>query len=173
MSADVSIRLLSRDDAEQYQRLRLKSLQESPYAFYSTHDNEKGYTLKVFADHLAWAYHPPFLGYYGIFVGNQLVGYAQLSKTMLEKQQHVVFINNVYIDSAFQGKGLATKLLSSAIDRVCLSGTIERVFVSCTAKNKPAYHLYTKLGFRRYSVRAKAMKWNGEYDDEIEMVKVL
>ncbi len=169
----MTIRLLTNKDAAEYQRLRLKSLQESPEAFLSHHETEKGYATQIFANHVQWSYHPPYLGYFGIFDKERLVGYVQVSKTMLEKQDHIVFINNLYIDSDYQRQGAASQLLEYVFQLLKEHNVAERAFVSCTAKNKKACAFYKKHGFRRYAVQAKVVKWQNEYDDAIEFVKVL
>jgi len=169
----MTVRLLNSSDALAYQQLRLKSLQESPEAFLSNYTSEAEYKTQVFSDHLNWSIHPPFLGYFGIFDSQKLVGYVQISKTMLEKQEHLVFINNLYIDSQYQRQGLAAQLLNYIFDLLKKNAIAERAFVSCTAKNKKACQFYIHQGFRRYAIQAKAVKWLNEYDDAIEFVKVL
>jgi len=173
LSENIAIRLLERKDAAEYQTLRLQSLEESPEAFLSDLEKEREYSTSIYANKLDWSLHPPYLGYFGIFVDGKLAGYVQLSKTMLEKQDHVVFINNLYIDSHFQHQGLGSRLLKYCLDLLKKNDAAERAFVQCTAKNKKACSFYKKQGFRRYSVQAKVVKWLGEYDDAIEFVKVL
>lgn len=174
-----TIRLLTRIDGPAYQGLRLQSLQTNPEAFLSIFDGEKTLHEDIFSNHLDQSYHPPFLGYYGIFVDDELAGYVQLSQNFLEKQEHIAFLNNLYISPKFRNQGLATQLFDHILAelRDVRSGNerakIERLFLSCTASNKSAYRLYQKLGFRRYGVKVKAIKWQGKYDDEVEMVKVL
>jgi ribosomal protein S18 acetylase RimI-like enzyme len=175
MSSPLSttIRLLARADGARYQVLRLQSLQTDPAAFLSTFETESALHESVFANHLDSSYHPPFLGYYGIFVGDQLAGYVQVSQNFLEKENHIVFLNNVYISPAFRKQGLGGQLFTFVFDLLAQHDHIERVYLSCTAKNATAYRFYRKMGFTRYGVRTKAIKWQHEYDDEIEMVKVL
>ncbi len=170
---DVSIRLLNRKDAKEYQRLRMKSLKEFPEAFLSDQASEVNYSTEIYANHIDWSLHPPYLGYFGIFVKDVLAGYVQISKTLLDKQDHVAFINNLYIDSQFQHQGLGSILLNYCLDLLKNGDAAERAFVQCTAKNKNACRFYVKQGFRRYSIQAKAVKWQGEYDDAVEFVKVL
>ncbi len=172
-SQTIEIRLLTKADGLDYQKLRLESLQTNPEAFLSSYESEVQLPENAFADHLEWAYHPPGFGYFGIFIDGKLAGYVQASKSYLDKEKHVCSLNNVYIAKEFRHQGLATKLLSYVTDLLKREVGIERVFLSCTGKNKPAHNLYRKLNFRRYAVRAKAVKWQDQYDDTIEMVKVL
>ena len=173
LNSAITIRLLTRTDGAAYQRLRLESLQQNPEAFLSTFENESKLHERTFADHLDWAYHPPHHGYFGIFVKNELAGYVQVSKTFLDKQEHIVFLNNLYVSPKFRRQHLADQLLEHVFKELHASEYIERVFLSCTARNMPALAFYHKLGFKRYGVKVKAIKLGEQYDDEVEMVKVL
>ncbi len=178
-----SIRLLTRADGGAYQQLRLQSLQQNPEAFLSLYENERKLHEKIFADHLDWADHPPHFGYFGIFVDNQgdtdngggkkLAGYVQVARTFLDKQAHVVLLNNLYIAPEFRGQGLASALFDYVFSVLKTSEAIERIFLSCAGKNKPALQFYRKMGFQRYGVKVRAIKWDNQYDDEVEMVKVV
>ncbi len=169
----MTIRLLTRADGPLFQKLRLESLGDSPQAFMSTLEAENKLHEDQFGEHLDWAFHPPHFGYFGLFIEDQLVGYVQAGKTFLEKQNHVAQINNLYITPNFRGKGLAKQLVQYVLDQLRASEKVERVYLSCTATNKNAFRFYRGLGFQRYAVRAKAIKWQDKYDDEIELVKVL
>lgn len=173
MSDSVTIRLLDKQDAPAYQQLRLQSLQTDPDAFLSSYEAESRLHDTAFAEHLDWAYHPPCFGYFGIFVNDKLVGYIQAGKNFLEKQEHVGSLYNLYVSKEFRHQGLASRLINHVVGLLRQEAEIERVFLSCTARNPAAYKLYRKLGFKRIGVKARAIKWNGQYDDEIEMVKLL
>lgn len=170
MTLATTIRLLTQEDGAIYQELRLESLQQNPEAFLSLYEREAALHEAAFADHLDWAYHPPYFGYYGIFVEEKLAGYVQISRNYLEKQNHVVFLNNLYIGKKFRRMGLATVLTEYVLGHLKGHEGMEKVYLSCTGKNKGAHQLYKKLGFQRFAVKRNAVKWNGEYDDEIEMV---
>ena len=168
-----TIRLLTRDDGPAYQQLRLHSLQESPESFLASYDKEQSLHENAFSDHLDWAYHPPHYGYFGFFLDDKLIGYVQVSKTYLDKQEHIVSLNNLYIAPEYRHHGYAKQLFQYVLDLLSASEHVERAYLSCTARNKPAHQFYQKMGFRRYGVKARAIKWQNQYDDEIEMVKVL
>src|SRR5476649_571147 len=125
----MTIRLLTRDDAAQYQKLRLLSLQEAPQAFLSTYQDEVTFNTEVYAKHLEWSLRPPFLGYFGVFEGRQLIGYIQVTSPLLQKQEHIVLLYNLYIDAKHQRQGLATQLLNEIFGILKASGKIERVYV--------------------------------------------
>jgi RimJ/RimL family protein N-acetyltransferase len=167
------IRLLTRADGPAYSQLRLRSLQEDGDVFLSSFDTESQLHEDAFASHLDYTYHPPHFGYFGIFVEEKLAGYVQVGKTYLDKQEHIALMNNLYIAPEYRGLGLAKKVFAHVFDLLEKSEKVERLYLTCAARNKKALHLYQDLGFRRFAVRAKSIKWQGEYGDEVEMVKIL
>jgi ribosomal protein S18 acetylase RimI-like enzyme len=169
----VTVRFLDRKDGAAYQTLRLESLQQNPNAFLTLHDTEAQLKQDLFTNHLVNSYHPPYFGFFGIFVDKRLVGYAQVSDSVFEKQRHIADIYNVYISPTFRKKGLALLLFQFIFDLLKQSNRIERIFLTCTASNTSALHFYDKLGFERFGIRQNAIKWQGVYDDQIELVKVL
>lgn len=174
---DFSFRLLTGTDAAAYQQLRLESLQHNGRAFLATYDSEEHLHLSSFANHLTWSYRPPLLGYWGIFIQEndspKLIGYVQLTKSFLAKQDHIAFLNNLYIGRGFRKQGAASALFTHVLELIRKDGEIERVFLSCAASNTTARAFYLKNGFRRYGVMTKAIKWADHYDDEVQYVKVL
>lgn len=173
MPAQHHIRLLTREDGSSYQQLRLESLQHNPEAFLSTYESESVLHENAFADHLEWAYHPPSFGYFGLFSGDTLAAYVQISQNYLEKQRHIIQVNNLYVGVKFRRQGCASMLMQYIFQHFSQLGHIERAYLSYTGRNTAAYTFYKKLGFRRFAVRANAIKWQDVYDDEIEMVKLL
>jgi ribosomal protein S18 acetylase RimI-like enzyme len=167
------IRLLSADDAVAYKELRLKALTTNPESFLATFEAENLKSLASFSAELRYSLSEPIFGYYGIFEDNHLVGYAFLEKSYLEKQQHVAFFYNLYIHPDYRGKKLASKLFEFLLTQLKEKTKIERLFLSCNQKNQPAQELYKKLGFKPYAIKEKSIKWQGQYDDEIEMVMEL
>lgn len=167
------IRLLTRADGADYSQLRLRSLQEDGDVFLSSFETESTLHEDAFAAHLDYTYHPPHFGYFGIFVEDKLVGYVQVGKTYLDKQEHIALLNNLYILPEFRGQGLAKKVFSHIFNLLDKSEKNERLYLTCAARNKKALGLYRELGFQRFAVRAKSIKWQGQYGDEVEMVKIL
>ena len=170
---NTTIRFLNSDDAPSYQQLRLESLQNSANAFLSLYKNEVLLNTRTFSQHLQYSLQPPYFGYYGLFVDSKLVGYVQVCSVSFEKKQHLAEIYNVYITPAQRRRGLAKTLFLYVFDKLKENSQIEQVYLSCTASNKTALNFYKQLGFRRFAVKRQAIKWQGVYDDEIEMVKML
>lgn len=171
----MTIRLLTTESSQAYRDLRLQALQTDPKSFLADYETEKQKGMDSFSWELRYAALPPVSGYYGVFAGDndqELVGYALLDQVTLDKQQHIAYLYNLYIDPNHRGKGYATALFEQLCTLAKQAG-IERIFITCNSKNIGAQALYKKLGFQQYSVREKSVKWRGEYDDEIEMVREL
>jgi ribosomal protein S18 acetylase RimI-like enzyme len=171
--SETTIRLLTSADGSEYQQLRLRSLKEDSLSFLSSYEGESKLHEDAFARHLDWAYHPPHFGYFGVFTEHGLIGYVQVGKTFLEKQEHIAMISNLYVIPEYRGKGIADLLFKHVFSVLETHEHMERLFLTCAAHNKHAHRFYQKLGFRRYGVKVKSIKWHDQYDDEIEMVKVL
>lgn len=169
----MTIRQLTTDDAQSYQQLRLKALQTNPESYLATYETEKDKSVDSFVWEISYATSPPISGYYGVFVDDQLVGYTQLDQSNLTKQSHIATMFNLYIDPNHRGQGYASQLFEYLIKIAKDKAQIERIFITCNRKNLPAQKLYAKLGFTEYGLREKSVKWQGEYDDEVEMVKEL
>lgn len=165
------IRLLTSADAPAYRALRLKALQTNPESYLATHENESQKSADSFAWEMRQWTQPPVSGYYGLFLEGQLIGYAQLDQMFLPKQRHIAFLYNLYVDPDHRGQGHATRLVEHLSTLAREKAQIERLYITCNRRNTAAQALYHKLGFRQHGIREKSVKWQGEYDDEVEMVK--
>lgn len=171
----MTIRLLTAQDGSAFQTLRVKALQTDPDAFLATFEQESQRHEHVFAQELDLCYAPPSFGYYGLFSdddaeSNQLVGFCQVMRSVMPKQTHLATIYNLYLDPSVRGRGQAIFLLTHIIEELRKITDLEQVFISCLAKNRAAYQLYQKLGFKRCGIKPHSSKWQGQYDDEIELV---
>lgn len=172
----LTTRRLTAQDAAEYQQLRLTALLTNPDAFLSIYEVEVNKSTAAFANELAYAIADPCYGYYGVIDSekrHQLIAFGQIAKSFLAKQEHVAWLYNLYVDGAYRRQGLAEKLLLEMISAVQTTAPVEMLFVGCNAKNKPALRLYKKLGFQRCGIHPHSVKWAGEYDDELQLVKVL
>lgn len=166
------IRLLTAQDGAAYQALRLKALQTNPRSFLADFEQESQRHEQSFSQELDACYSPPSFGYYGVWAGendSQLIAFCQATRPYLTKQQHWSQLYNLYVDPEWRGKGIARDLILHITKQLKEHEHIEQIYISCLASNKPAYSLYQKLGFKRSGVRLRSSKWEGQYDDEVEL----
>ncbi|MBU0576200.1 GNAT family N-acetyltransferase [Patescibacteria group bacterium] len=169
MTISVLIRRLDKSDDLIYRQIRLQALQTNPEAFLSTFDYEQLKDQGSFAYELSLSQQPPVWGYYGLFINDKLIGFCQISKSYLIKQQHIAFLYNLYLTPDYRGQGYAKKLVRFVLEKV-KTLHIERVFISYLAKNTRARGFYDYLGFKQCGLKPQAAKDGSQYDDEIEMV---
>jgi ribosomal protein S18 acetylase RimI-like enzyme len=168
--SNITFRQLDTSDAKHYQTLRLEALTVNPESFLSTVATEQKKSLISYEYELKAAVYPPVFGYHGVFIDQQLVGYIQLGGSYLPKQHHLAFLYNLYIAKDFRRQKLAQQLITYATELLRAQTVIEQLFVGCNAKNIQGAAFYQALGFKNWGRRPKSVKWQGEYDDELEWV---
>jgi len=77
-------------------------------------------------------------------VDNRIVG-----TTIVNKRRKVGYISTVMVHPAYRRKGMATKLMKSALDYI-QKKKMTRAVLHVVSTNTPARNLYTKLGFRKF-----------------------
>ena len=164
------IRNLNRNDAQAYRQLRLKALRSDPDAFLSTFEVEVKKELSDFDWEIRSMAQAPIFGYWGFFADDQLLAYLQISKTGLVKQNHLCLIHNLYVDVDSRHLGIGKKLLTVVIDRIKKqTPEIEKVVLAHNGSNQIAHSFYEALGFITIASKKNVIKYQGIYDDEVEM----
>jgi|GEM_PF-465644 len=168
--SNLTFRTLTAADAPEYQRLRLESLVQNPENFLSTFESEKNRRLENFEQDLEGAKFGPVYGYHGIFQDNQLLGYLQIDTSFLPKQRHLAFLYSLYISATARRQGLAKKLCHYVLGLLKSQTQVELIYLSYNGRNEAGKAFYKALGFKRYGVKVNAIKWQNQYDDEVEAV---
>lgn len=89
--------------------------------------------------------------------------------TLFTRRRHSgVF--GLIVGSAYRGDGIGETLTLTTIDesRRIISG-LRLIKLSCFANNKPAMHLYEKLGFKEVGRIPETLQYKGTYVDEVLM----
>ncbi len=90
----IELRVLSAQDAAEFQRLRLEALRDSPTAFSSSYEDERDRDLVRVAERIS----PDGLGLiFGAFDGGRLVGTAGFRREGGRKLEHKSFIWGMYV----------------------------------------------------------------------------
>ncbi|MFA1822098.1 N-acetyltransferase family protein [Virgibacillus oceani] len=166
----MEIRQLDIDDAQNYLSLRLEALQNSPYAFASSYEEEKDdaaekYRVRFHAAKNSFTF--------GAFKGTQLAGVITLVSEQKVKLKHRANIVAMYVKPEERGKGIGKALINEAIQKARSMGGIEQLYLTVVTSNEAAKKLYSSMGFEVFGKEEKALKIDDVYYDEAWMVLFL
>jgi RimJ/RimL family protein N-acetyltransferase len=164
----IQIRRLVHTDLQAYSRIRLQSLQEEPIAFGSSHEQESVKPLQYFADHLAPDSDRILLG---AFQTDTLIGIVGLSRETSIKEQHRAFLRSMFVNAAHRGKGIGQLLITEAIAIANTITDLRQITLGVTASNVAALALYQRNGFLEYGRLPESLCVQGQYYDEILMIR--
>jgi RimJ/RimL family protein N-acetyltransferase len=102
----------------------------------------------------------------------ELLGMAGIAGTAAEKQAHRADIWGVYVRPAARGRGVATGMVAAAIDWARARGLV-MVTLAVIVGNETARRCYERAGFTVYGVQPMVIRVDGEFYDELLMVKRL
>ncbi len=136
-------------------------MRTAPEAFSSSLEDEASQDLAFFARRLP--------NTFGCFVDGVLVGTAGLFVAPGSKLRHKGLLVGVYLRPAHRGRGLARRMMESAIQAARDAG-LASLRLGVTVGNAPAENLYHALGFRRYGIEPDAIRVDGTGHDEALMV---
>lgn len=163
----MTIRLLTVSDVAPFRELFLRSLKEEPSAF--LHDDRDASLwsierLEKFVKN-GWMV--------GAFDGDQLLGFAGLSRYQGRKIQHKGNIGPVYVAPEARGRKLAAGMMI-ILEEIAKGEGIERLMLSTDVTNAITQHLYKRLGYIAWGVEKHILKLaDGSYVDDVVMVKLL
>lgn len=168
MPQEISIRLLTSQDAPEFRKLRIVALTHDPQAFLNTLERETNWPVERYSSDIWYSQMESPFGYYGAWICTALAGYVKVTASGLAKQKHIAFLYNLYVSPDFRNQKVASTLLSQVMKNL-KDYHIEAVYVSCIASNTRALHFYERMGFQKVGIQPKCVKWNGTYDDEINL----
>jgi ribosomal protein S18 acetylase RimI-like enzyme len=160
-----AIRMLNPDEAALYRDIRLEALRAHPEAFGASFENEAAQPLNFFAGRLSAN------AIFGGFHDQILLGTAGFMPSAGAKREHKATLWGMYVRPEARGTGLARLLVEAVLDHA--QEKVELVQLSVVAENRTARRLYASLGFEPYGIEAKSLKVEGQYLDEVLMVKTL
>jgi len=159
------IRPLRADEAALYRDIRLEALRLHPDAFSAAFEQEAAQPLSFFERRLTG--NTVFAG----FLGQGVTGIAGFMPEAGTKRAHKGHLWGMYVRPAARGTGLARQLVEAVLEHA--QDRVELVQLSVIAGNVPAHRLYASLGFTPYGLEQRALKVDGNYLDEVLMVKLL
>lgn len=158
------IRLLQPGDRAIFRQLRLKAIEEHPESFSSSSEELSDTPELLIASDLVSRFAV------GAFADTgELIGIVGFKQEPLMKFRHKGVIWGMYVDKAWQGKGIAKRLLAWLIECVETTTEVEQLNLAVAESNAGAKQLYESFGFATYGLEVNAMKLrdgtfvNGEY----------
>jgi ribosomal protein S18 acetylase RimI-like enzyme len=162
---EVRITPLPPDRWEDFRKLRLESLKKDPKAFVSSYEEEASFGMEVWQNRIK--------NVVFAVIRDKPVGMLTYIQRNRKKNDHVVDIFAVYVDSRYRGRGLADRLLKQAIYQIKKNKNISKIALSVVADQTPAVNLYMKHGFRVVGVLEKEFRLQGKFYDELVMERLL
>ena len=167
----MEIRLLTSDDAAEWWRLRLESLQGDPQAFSSSAEDHQSLSLEEVRKRLG-SDNPDFF-VAGAFEDDRLTGMAGFYREKGLKVRHKGRVWGVYVTPGSRGKGVGRKLLQAALERGAKIEGVEQILISVTTTQVAATNLYRSLGFDSFGCEPRALKIGDQFiDEELMVVRV-
>lgn len=156
-----TIRRLGPDDASAFRALRMTALTTEPSAFASSPEEETALSLDVLRERLSPA-RPNAT--FGALAVDELVGIAGFVVNEKMKQRHKGSLVGVFVQPAWQRRGVGTALVRAVIAHAATHVSILQAHV--TMSNAYARAMYRALGFRPFGVEPKALLVDGVFHDE-------
>jgi len=164
------VRSLTASDTAAYIALRREMLDDSPWAFSSSPQDDQGLNPAFIAERLA----QPGQAIVGAFDGaGRLVGSAGLRRHTSLKMAHRAHVWGVYVTPAARSRGTATKIFAHLFEVARSWHGVTSLGLSASVRSEAARLLYERLGFVAWGREPGAIVIDGEACDEIHMVKFL
>ena len=160
------IRRLDGNDAEAWQTLRLRSLQQAPHAFLSSYDAEKDKPLDTVVNLLRSSLTV------GAFVDDTLVGQMTARAEADPRMAHRVWINAVFVDAKHRGTGAAQGMLDFVVETARSEGRLQ-LELHVAVDNPRAARFYKRNGFMQLGVVPRAVNGQGGFEDDLYLVRRL
>ncbi|MFG0304829.1 MAG: GNAT family N-acetyltransferase [Phycisphaerales bacterium JB040] len=159
-------RRLGPEDAGAYLAIRREMLEDSPWAFLSSPDDDLANGVETLAVRLAEAENAIL----GVERGGVLVSVAGVYRSPRAKSRHRANVWGVYTTPRLRGQGLGHRVVQSAVAVAWGWEGVDQVALSCSARAAAALAVYRDLGFVSWGVEPGAMKIDGEHLDEVHFV---
>jgi ribosomal protein S18 acetylase RimI-like enzyme len=164
----MELRLLTPDDAAEWGRLRLESLQNSPEAFSSSAEDHQSLKMEDVRKRIDASNAGFFI--VGAFADGRLAGMAGFHREQGMKSRHKGRVWGVYLTPELRGKGVGRKLLDEVLKRGSMIEGVEQILISVATTQTAAAKLYRSLGFELFGREPRALKVDGHYIDEEHLI---
>ena len=163
----MDIRFLTAEDASEWSRLRLESLERDPAAFSSSVEEHQALPVEEVKKRLSAN---PNSFVVGAFEAECLSGMAGFHRETGPKTRHKGRVWGVYVTASKRGQGLARNLMAALLERAAAIPGLEQVLLSVTNTQSAALALYHSLGFEPFGTEPRALNIGGVFIDEHYLV---
>lgn len=171
----MNIRILESADSSAYKTLRLSALQESPFAFSDSFEDQVNKADIDFVNEIISSGSPLESFSLGAFTGtNDLVGFVKFKRDQRSKARHRASVHSLYVRPDVRGEGIANQLMTELFKIAEMIPGIEQLQLSSIISKKSMITFYEKFGFQILGgVLEKDLIVEGQYVDAVYMVKHL
>lgn len=160
-----AIRALEPADAESFVILRRAMLVDTPWAFASSPEIDRGCKPELVRDSVS----RDGSTILGAFDNNALIGAAGLVRDEKPKRHHIVSIWGVYVTPTARGAGLGRRIVEAAIATARTWPGVACVQLTVSEKAIAARRLYESQGFTAWGLEPDALRVDGVTYDESHM----
>jgi ribosomal protein S18 acetylase RimI-like enzyme len=166
--SNARIRRLGPADAERYVPLRRQALEQEPFSFASSPEDDRAASVDLVRDTLA----KPDQAILGAF-DTALVGVVGIFRDHHRKAAHKAHIWGVYVAPSHRGLGLGRSLVEEAVRFAGTLGGVTHVHLTVSERTPAAMDLYHSLGFTTWGVEPDALRVNGVLVPDHHMMRIL
>ena len=159
------VRRLRPEDAEAFIALRREALQNEPFAFSSSPEEDRALSIVFVREALASSTQAIFGGF-----ADTLVASAGVYRDAQRKSAHKAHVWGVYVAPAHRRAGLARSLMTAALRFARDLPGVTQVHLGVTDRGPPALALYESLGFVKWGTEPEALRIGDESSAEHHLV---
>lgn len=164
-------------DARAYCALRREMLTNTPWAFWSSPEDDRAATPEAVARTLGEPEHAILAVPAPVAAGDArpaaFLACAGVVRATRRKARHRATIWGVYTTPAARGRGLGASVMAEAVRTARSWPGVELIALSASVRAEAAIRLYESLGFERWGREPDCMRVDGASYDEIHMLKRL
>jgi RimJ/RimL family protein N-acetyltransferase len=161
------IRRLKLTDSEKFFNLRLESLQNAPYYFLSSYEDEKKSGPEFYEAILKREHAENII--FGAFINDQLVGIVGVYQSTYPRLKHKATLWGTYVAPEKRKMGIAKKLIQLAISHARDQMKCAVINLTVGNDNLSAKRLYEILGFKKWGTEPRSILIDENYFDEDHM----
>jgi ribosomal protein S18 acetylase RimI-like enzyme len=164
----ITLRRLTKEDAEAFWNVRLEGLRLHPEAFSSSYEESIDLPMENVKERISESVDNFIIGAFHDEQG--LVGLAGFRREKNVKLKHKGNIWGVYVNTAFRNQGIAKQILQTIIQQAKQLGGMRLILLTTNVSNLASKKLYHSLGFTTFGIEPQAMYVNHVFLDEEFMV---